>query len=135
MKKLFFALVAGVAVFSAAYAAAATLGLTSDGLGAGDSEVLTCADPVLVEYTTRYNSTTTQYDLDEVVLTGDMSGCEDWEYKVTVIDDTGNQISEEHDVVAGATATEWRVTFTDDVPAQDIDHVAVVFTGPGTTAP
>lgn len=133
MKKIVLALVLGGMVFSAAYAAAATLGLTSDGLGAGDSIVETCANPVLVEYTTRYNSTTTQYDLDEVVLTGDMTGCNGWEYKVAVIGDDDAVISEEHDEVAGATGTEWRVMFVADVPAEDIVHVAVVFTGPGTT--
>jgi hypothetical protein len=57
VKRLLVALGLGIAVFGAVFAAAATLGLTSDQLGAGDRAVSSCDSEVNVTYQNEYVST------------------------------------------------------------------------------
>jgi hypothetical protein len=147
MKKLLFALVAGGIVFSAVFAAAASLGLTTDDLGAGDEAVLSCdTDGIHTNFTTALNLTTTatsttdgpRYDLDDVVVTGLNAACNGQYYKIAVMGaGTGGsltQLAERGDgtslTVTGAPAN-FVVDFSaDNVPAEAIVHIAVVITGP-----
>jgi hypothetical protein len=145
MKKLVIALVLGGMVFSAAYAAAATLNLSTDMLGAGDEVVEACATGVHANYTTVLNTAVVdenigpRYDLDDVVLTGLTEGCNNSYYKIAVLDASGAKLAEHGDgstlVITGAPA-DFHVDFAvDEVPAENIDHIAVVITGPADAAP
>jgi hypothetical protein len=144
MKKLLFALVAGGIIFSAVFAAAASLGLTADDLGAGDEVVATCSDSVKANYTTVLNTTTTdgpRYDLDDIFLTGLTDACNGQFYRINVLGSDGGSgmvsLGEEGD---GVTASEvisgapdpFYVDFDADydIRAEDILHIAVVITGP-----
>jgi hypothetical protein len=77
VKRLLIASGIGIAVFAAVFAAAATLGLTSDQLGAGDRIVSSCTTPINVTYETEYDaalastdSVPGRYRITDVVLNG-----------------------------------------------------------------
>lgn len=70
MKRLAIALALGTAVFAAVFAAAATLGLTTDQLGAGDQAVSSCDSSVNVTYQTDYSATLGTYRVSSITLTG-----------------------------------------------------------------
>ena len=65
-KKGILAVVVGALIFSSAYAFAATLGVTSSSLGAGNASVATCAATVTAAYTTAYDSTIPGYRVSGV---------------------------------------------------------------------
>ena len=67
-KKGILAVVVGALVFSSAYAFAATLGVTSNSLGAGNASVASCAATVTAAYTTAYDSTIPGYRVSGVNL-------------------------------------------------------------------
>jgi hypothetical protein len=70
LKKLLVALALATAVFGAVFAAAATLGLSADNLGADDQVVASCDTEVDATYQTSYSSTTGTYLVDSITLTG-----------------------------------------------------------------
>ncbi len=73
MKKLLLALGVGIAVFAAVFASAASLGLTTDDLGADDHVVDTCDSAVGVTYQTAYSATAGTagaYVVTSITLTG-----------------------------------------------------------------
>lgn len=95
MKKLLVALAVGVAVFAAAYASAASLGLTSNDLGADDQVVASCDTSVIVTYQTSYHATSTAYPngaylVDSVTLDNlDEAGCSGQTITITL---SGNSV-------------------------------------------
>jgi hypothetical protein len=84
-KKGILAVVVGALVFSSAYAFAATLGVTSSTLGAGNASVTTCAATVTAAYTTAYDSTISGYRVNGVNI-NTLAACAG---KVITVDLTG----------------------------------------------
>lgn len=69
-KKLVLAVIAATAVGSGAYAFAATLGVSSSTLGAGNTTVVSCAASIAANYTAAFDNTVTgHYRVDTVTLT------------------------------------------------------------------
>lgn len=121
-------LVAAVAVFSVAYAFAATLGLSSADLGAGNATVSSCAATVGASYSNAYNSTAPAgYKVSAVKFTG-LSSCVGQVLKATLTGASGTLGSEiTHTVTAGeATAGEYQETIASPaVLAKDVTGIAV----------
>lgn len=145
MKKLIIALVAGLAVFGAVYASAATLGLTTDDLGAGSKAVASCDSSVNVTYQTSYHDaggaiTTAGYYVDTITLTNldkNATGCGG---QVATAELTGQpgpggpSLSHGQATVATeATTTGTHViTMAPLLLAETVTGVHVVITGPGS---
>lgn len=64
------ALVAGALVFTSAYAFAATLGVSANSLGAGNTSVSSCTANATVSYTLAYASSIPGYRIDTVTVSG-----------------------------------------------------------------
>jgi hypothetical protein len=113
-KRLTIGLVVGATVFAAVFAMAATLGITSDDLAAGDEAVGQCDDAVTTSYTTAYDGTTNnRYEIASVTVGGiDSVACDGQDIQVTV-GQTGATpafFSSATEAVAASTHT---FTFTD----------------------
>ena len=99
MKRIIGAAVAGVLAFSGIYALAASLGVTSNTLGAGTSVVSSCtANTLTVSYgALTYTASVPGYTLTTVTitnntptLTSNWTACKGLAYKVTLEGATGN---------------------------------------------
>src|SRR6478672_5786824 len=67
--KLVLAAVVASIVFAGVYGFAASLGLTSSGLGAGNAVVASCGTGINAAYTTAYSSSLPGYSVSQVNLT------------------------------------------------------------------
>ena len=126
MKKLIIALAAGIAMFGTVFAFAATLGLTSVNLGAGDASVESCDTSVATSYTTTYNTDLGKY----VISTVDFdlnAGCADEAMSVTLTGDDGSLPATVPGTAAGGTN---HVSFASlKIPAEAVSGVHVVVSG------
>jgi hypothetical protein len=75
------AIVASI-VFAATYGFAASLGLTSGGLGAGSAVVAACGTGITVSYTTAYASGIPGYSVSQVNLASIPAGCLSKSYNI-----------------------------------------------------
>jgi hypothetical protein len=82
-KRILIAGAAGLATFGVVGASAASLSVTSGGIGAGDTVVSSCDTAVNVAYTTAYSATTGTYQVTGVTVSG-IDGCDTRTVKVTL---------------------------------------------------
>jgi hypothetical protein len=98
-RRLIIGLAVGAAVFTTVFAMAATLGVTSSDLAAGDQTVAACdSNGVTTAYTTEFDTTTNRYEVTEVIVSGialdadtpspSGDGCDGQELSVTLRDTT-----------------------------------------------
>jgi len=73
-KFLVAAVVASI-VFASVYGFAASLGLTSSGLGAGNAVVSSCGSGITASYTSAYSASLPGYYVSQVNLAGIPAGC------------------------------------------------------------
>jgi hypothetical protein len=104
-------IVAGVAafiVFASVYGFAASLGLSSSGLGAGSSVVSACGSGIQAAYTTAYASSISGYSVSQVNLSSLPAGCLSKSYKVQLTGAGGAAVGSEMSgtlPAAGSTAS------------------------------
>lgn len=129
MKRKVLAGIAGVAVLGPVGGFAATLGgLTVEGLGASSNAVASCdTTGVDLAFTTAYDSTANDYDVQSVTVSNIDVACNGQDMKVTLNGSTASLTSEGAGTV-GTTGTE---TLTLDAPieAEAVDNAAVVISG------
>jgi len=80
--KLVLAAVVACIVFAGVYGFAASLGLSSSGLGAGSSVVAACGSGIQASYTTAYAASIPGYSVSQVNLASIPAGCLSKSYKV-----------------------------------------------------
>jgi hypothetical protein len=80
--KLIFAAVVASIVFASVYGFAASLGLTSSGLGAGSAVVAACGSGINAGYTTTYSASIPGYSVSQVNLTAIPAACQTKSYKI-----------------------------------------------------
>jgi hypothetical protein len=80
--KMVVAAVFAFMAFAAVYGFAASLGVSSSGLGAGSSVVSSCGAGVQAAYTTAYASSIPGYSVSQVNLSGIPAGCLSKSYKI-----------------------------------------------------
>lgn len=103
--------VAGVAafiVFASVYGFAASLGLSSSGLGAGSSVVSACGSGIQAAYSTAYASSISGYSVSQVNLSSIPAGCLNKAYKIQLTGAGGAAVGSEMSgnlPAAGTTAT------------------------------
>ena len=130
MKKFLLPLGAGVVVFGAATAFAATLTVNGTSLGAGNATVTSCNTAAAVSYGTTPTANTKTYDVSTATVTtsGTGTGCANMAFRVTLLAADGTALGEKTGTLdsSGAGA----VDFTSStIAASDVSGVAVVVTG------
>lgn len=121
---------AGIAVAAMAFgvtsAAAASLGLTVNTLGADQQVVLPCDDAVTASFTTVYNATANGYVVDNVNLTNVAAACNGYNFRVSLADNAGASLAEV--VTSSATVTAGAISFSfasDAVLGSAVERIAV----------
>ena len=127
MKKFLVSVVAGVAVFGSVTAFAATLNVTSGGLGAGNASVSACNTAANVSYTGGFNTTTHAYDVATVTVTS-AAGCSGKTYQVTFMDNSNAVLGTEVTGTLDSSGADTK-TVAAGVSAVSLKNVAVVITG------
>ena len=126
MKKALITGAAATAIFGATYGLAASLGLTSDTLGAGNVVVAACQGTALnATYTSTYAAGLPGYQATTVTLTGMAAGCQNKAYRVTLYGAAGASLGEVTGTTPGA-GTTITVTPFAGVSAALVTGVAVV---------
>jgi hypothetical protein len=136
MKRAILAVLVGGAVFGSVFAMAATLGVTSNNLGAGADAVASCVDDVTTTYTTAYNTNSTVdpastpvagYKVTHVVVENiDATACAGQTLKVTLTDADDVNIGDGVFTVATSSAN---VLINPQPLAETVENVNVLITG------
>jgi hypothetical protein len=87
--KLVLATVAAGSVFAGVYGFAASLGLTTSGLGAGSAVVSACGSGITASYTTTYSSSISGYSVNQVNLASIPAACLSKSYKIQLTGASG----------------------------------------------
>ena len=85
---------AGLMVFGAVFASAASLGgITSGNVGADNAAVASCdTDGVTTAYTTGWDATDDRYEITSVTVSGIANACDGRTLSVSLLDSSSNQI-------------------------------------------
>ena len=130
MKRLVLALALAGVMFGGVYGLAASLNVSTQSLGAGNSAVAACQSGTLTtSYATSYDATLVGYKVGVVTVSGLQSGCYGKAFKVTLTNASNASLGE----VAG-TAPGSGTTFTADfsssnAPAATVAGIHVTITG------
>ena len=120
--------VAAATVFGGVYGLAASLGLTSDSLGAAQTVVAACqAATMNATYTPAYTASVPGYTVSSVTITGLTSTCYSKAYRVSLTGASNASLGEATGTTP-ATGSSFSVTFS-AVSAASITGVAVVISG------
>ena len=129
MKRTLVAVIAGLAVFGATFAFAATLGgVTTGTVGDSATVVASCdTDGVTTAFgAPTWDATNQRYGLASVDVTGINAACNGLGIKVTVTDGSGAQLGEATGTVAAGAAS---LAFSPSVAAQSVAGIDVVIAG------
>jgi hypothetical protein len=129
MKRIVVAVLAGLMTFGLVLGMAASLNLTSDGLGSATTTVAACqAGALNATYTSTYSAVTPGYTVGTVTITGLASTCYLKPYKVTLSGAAGVSLGEATGTTP-ASGTSITVTFSPVVSATSITAINVVISG------
>jgi hypothetical protein len=103
--KLVVAAVAAVTVFASVYGFAASLGLSSSGLGAGSAVVASCGSGIQAAYTTAYAAAIPGYAVSQVNLSSIPAACQSKSYRIQLTGAGGAAVGAEMSGTLPATAT------------------------------
>src|SRR5687767_1687876 len=122
-KRLLIALAVGAAVFTGAYAMAASLSVSSTRLGSGNAVVTSCdVDGVATSYTVSYSATgTAGYKIDTAEITGVANACNGGSMKVTLTGASNASLAERTQAISAAST--YSINFAAaGVLASDVDR-------------
>lgn len=129
MKRILFVALAGLFTFGGVYGLAASLNMTSDGLGAATQVVAGCqAGTLTATYTSSYSASTPGYTVPTVTVTGLASTCYSKAYRITLTG-AGNASLGEATGTTPASGTSFAATFSPAVSATSITGVSIVISG------
>jgi hypothetical protein len=103
--KIVVAAVAAIVVFASTFGFAASLGLTSSGLGAGSAVVASCGTGINAAYTTTYSASIPGYSVSQVNLSAIPAACQSKSYKIQLTGAGGAAVGAEMTGTLPATAT------------------------------
>jgi hypothetical protein len=120
------AAVAAFVVFAATYGFAASLGLTTNGLGAGSAVVAACGTGTNVAYTTTYAASIPGYSVSSVNLSNIPATCLSKAYKIQLTGASGVAIGSEMSGTLPASGTTTSVSTSGTPDASLVTGVSVV---------
>jgi hypothetical protein len=124
--KMVIAAVAAVVVFASTYGFAASLGLTSSGLGAGNAVVAACGTGINAAYTTAYSATIPGYSVSQVNLTSIPAACLSKAYRIQLTGSGGAAVGSEMTGTLPASGTTANISTSGNVDASLVTGISVV---------
>lgn len=122
-------IVAGVVasiVFAGVYGFAASLGLTSSGLGAGNAVVAACGTGINAAYTTAYSASLPGYSVSQVNLTAIPAACNSKSYRIQLTGAAGAAVGSEMTGTLPASGTTANISTSGNVDASLVTGISVV---------
>ena len=124
--KLVLAAVVASIVFAGVYGFAASLGLTSSGLGAGNAVVAACGTGMNAAYTTAYSSSLPGYSVSQVNLTSIPAACLSKSYRIQLTGAAGATVGAEMTGTLPASGTTANISTSGNVDASAVTGISVV---------
>jgi hypothetical protein len=124
--KLVLAAVVASIVFAGVYGFAASLGLTSSGLGAGNAVVASCGTGINAAYTTAYSSSLPGYSVSQVNLTSIPAACLSKAYRIQLTGAAGATVGAEMTGTLPASGTTANISTSGNVDASAVTGLSVV---------
>jgi hypothetical protein len=124
--KLVLAAVVASIVFAGVYGFAASLGLTSSGLGAGNAVVASCGTGINAAYTTAYSSSLPGYSVSQVNLTSIPAACLSKAYRIQLTGAAGATVGAEMTGTLPASGTTANISTSGNVDASAVTGISVV---------
>ena len=124
--KLVLAAVVASIVFAGVYGFAASLGLTSSGLGAGNAVVASCGTGINAAYTTAYSSSLPGYSVSQVNLTAIPAACLSKAYRIQLTGAAGATVGSEMTGTLPASGTTANISTSGNVDASLVTGISVV---------
>ena len=126
MTKMVVAAVAAFLVFAGVYGFAASLGMTTNGLGAGSSVVSACGTGINAAYTTAYASSIPGYSVSQVNLSNIPATCLSKSYKIQLTGAAGAAVGSEMSGTLPASGTTASISTSGTVDASLVTGISVV---------
>ena len=124
--KLVLAAIVASIVFAGVYGFAASLGLTSSGLGAGNAVVASCGTGINAAYTTAYSSSLPGYSVSQVNLTSIPAACLSKAYRIQLTGAAGATVGAEMTGTLPASGTTANISTSGNVDASAVTGISVV---------
>ena len=124
--KLVLAAVMASIVFAGVYGFAASLGLGSSGLGAGNATVASCGTGIQAAYSTAYSATLPGYSVTQVNLSAIPAACLSKSYRVQLTGTGGATVGAETTGTLPGSGTTFAVPMTGNVDASAVTGISVV---------
>jgi len=124
--KLVLAAVVASIVFAGVYGFAASLSLTSSGLGAGNAVVAACGSGITAAYTTAYSATIPGYSVSQVNLASIPAACLSKTYRIQLTGAAGATVGAEMTGTLPASGTTANISTSGNVDASLVTGVSVV---------
>jgi len=124
--KLVFAAVVASIVFAGVYGFAASLGLSSSGLGAGNAVVASCGTGIQAAYTTAYSATLPGYSVSQVNLSSLPAACLSKAYRIQLTGAAGATVGAEMTGTLPASGTTANISTSGNVDASLVTGISVV---------
>lgn len=127
--KLVLATVASVTVFGSVYGFAASMGISTSGLGADNKVVAACGSGMTFAYTTSYYSSLPGYSVNGISLSNIPAGCLNKSLAVTFSDGSNAALGSQVTATLPASGTTSTVSITpssNDIDASKVANVSVV---------
>jgi hypothetical protein len=123
--KLVLAAVVASIVFAGVYGFAASLGLSSSGLGAGDAVVASCGTGIQAAYTTAYSSSLPGYSVSQVNLSSIPAACLSKAYRIQLTGAAGVTVGAEMTGTLPASGTTANISTSGNVDASAVTGISV----------
>ena len=124
--KLVLAAVVASIVFAGVYGFAASLSLTSSGLGAGNAVVAACGSGITAAYTTAYSATIPGYSVSQVNLASIPAACLSKSYRIQLTGAAGATVGAEMTGTLPASGTTANISTSGNVDASAVTGISVV---------
>ena len=124
--KLVLAAVVASIVFAGVYGFAASLNLTSSGLGAGNAVVAACGSGITAAYTTAYSATIPGYSVSQVNLASIPAACLSKSYRIQLTGAAGATVGAEMTGTLPASGTTANISTSGNVDASLVTGISVV---------
>jgi 1-aminocyclopropane-1-carboxylate deaminase/D-cysteine desulfhydrase-like pyridoxal-dependent ACC family enzyme len=124
--KILFAAVVSSVIFAGVYGFAASLGLTSSGLGAGSAVVAACGTGTNAAYSTTYSASIPGYSVSQVNLSAIPAACLSKSYKIQLTGASGVAVGSEMSGTLPASGTTATIATSGTPDASLVTGVSVV---------
>jgi hypothetical protein len=124
--KLVLAAVVSCIAFAGVYGFAASLGLSTSGLGAGNAVVAACGSGTTAAYTTAYSATIPGYSVSQVNLTSLPAGCLSKAYRIQLTGAAGAAVGAEMTGTLPASGTTASISTSGNIDASLVTGISVV---------